>query len=113
MNIKKIFSPYYILIFFIIFILIFISVNFLGNRIFQFDEYFYEKIRKTFNLFCFLPGIVVFIGISIWNFSISKSNNDKKNMRVSLVPITLIGLFCLYIFLMLLYAAFIRDIGVN
>ncbi|MDR6923369.1 magnesium-transporting ATPase (P-type) [Chryseobacterium sp. 2987] len=103
MNIKKILSPNYILIFFIIFIVIFISVNYIGYEFFQSNEYFYKKIKTTFNLFCFIPGTAVFLGISIFNFSISKSCNNKRNIKISLIPICLITIYYLYIFIRLVY----------
>lgn len=112
MNIKKTFSPYYILIFFIIFILIFISVNYLGEKFIPLDDkYVYTRSVQLYNIVCFFPGTFIFCVISILNFSTNKKLENKKNMRVSLIPICLIGLLYLYIFLMLFYAVFIRDIG--
>jgi len=108
---KTILKPTHILIFIIIFILIFIFVNYIAENVLQLDKYSYEKTRKIFNFFCFIPGTIIFLGISIYNFSISKKKKDKRNIRISLIPICLITLFYIYTFIMLLYVIFIRDIG--
>lgn len=49
-----------------------------------------------FNFFCFLPSVAFFLGMSVHNLNISKSNCDRKNMKISLVPIGFISLFCLF-----------------
>ncbi|KQT27035.1 hypothetical protein ASG22_20480 [Chryseobacterium sp. Leaf405] len=107
---KRVLNPNYVLIFFILFIILFVSINYIGYQFFQLDEYTYEKLVKTFNIFCFIPGTFIFLGISIYNFSISKSDNNKRHRIVSLIPLCIVLLFYFYVIIMLLYV-FIRDIG--
>ncbi|SHG85346.1 hypothetical protein [Chryseobacterium vrystaatense] len=113
MKLIKKFNSYYNLMFFTIFLLIFVVVNYFGGKVLSLDDFFYEKVVKTFNLVCFLPGTLLFFVISINNFMKNKKINNIKEIRISLIPISLIGLLYVYIFLMLFYTVFIRDVSVN
>lgn len=109
----KFLSPATTLVLFIVVVLAHVIINYISECADLSVKYIYIKRAKMFNLFCFLPSIAFFLGMSIYNFSISKGNNDRKNMKFSLLPIVLIGLFCLYIFCMLLYAIISTSVEIS
>lgn len=103
------FSPVKILALFILVVLSCIIIKYLSQNSDLSVRYDYVKRAKMFDLFCFIPSMAFFLGISTLNFSISKSRGDKRNMKISLIPLYFIGLFGLFIILLLSYI-FIRDI---
>lgn len=107
----NILSPTKVLIFFAAIVLICVTINYVSQHSESPIKYVHIRKVQLFNIFCFFPAMAFFLGISIYNFCISKRNNNKKDMRISLVPIYLIGLLCSYIFFMLFYTVFIREIG--
>ncbi|SHG85307.1 hypothetical protein SAMN02787073_4960 [Chryseobacterium vrystaatense] len=92
------FNPTTTLVLFVIVVITYIIINYISQCADLSVKYIYIKRAKMFNLFCFLPSLAFFLGMSIYNFSISKSNNNKKDMKISLVPIFLLGLFHLFQF---------------
>lgn len=103
------FSPVKILALFILVVLSCIIINYLSQNSDLSVRYDYVKRAKMFDLFCFIPSMAFFLGVSTLNFSISKSRGDKRNMKISLIPLYFMGLFGLCIILLLSYI-FIRDI---
>ncbi|SFN28215.1 hypothetical protein SAMN05421594_2034 [Chryseobacterium oleae] len=106
---KKIFNfltPTRILLIFILFI---ISVAF----IYQIDPYKYKQIRAGLIFLYFIPGLLLFTLILIYNLKKSNRENDLKGNIVSIIPLILIILYVLYVFLMVSYAVICQWLGIE
>lgn len=106
---KKIFNfltPKKVLFIFILFI---ISVL----CIYQIDSYNYKKIKIGLVFLYFVPGLLVFMLVLIYNIRKSNKENNFKNKVISIIPLTLIILYCLYIFFMVLYAVICQWLGIE
>lgn len=79
-TIKIFFSPAIILILFTVIVLLFIIINYVARPSELDARYLYVKKAHIFNFFVFLPSMAFFLGTSIFNFSVSKSRHDRKNM---------------------------------
>ena len=96
------FSPIITLILFVLFI---ISVIF----IYRIDPYEGKKIRSTLLFLYFIPGLFVFMLLSINNVRKSKVENNLKNKILSIIPLTLVILYFLFIAITVLYAVVFHD----
>ncbi len=97
------FNPIITLILFVLFIMIYLSINYIGQTSELSVKHIYIRTAQFFNFFLFLPGIIFFLVVSIYNFVASKKNRNRKNIFISSIPMFLIIVYFLYIFSILIY----------
>jgi len=83
----------------LIFILFVISVG----CIYQIDPYEYKKIRVALLFLYFIPTLFVFTLVFIYNLKKSIKERNSNNKIISIIPLTCIILYFLYIFFMVLF----------
>ncbi len=103
------FNPIITLILFLLFIIVYLSVNYISQNSELSVKHIYIRTAQFFNFFLLLPGIILFLIISIHNFNESKKNRNHKNIFISSIPIFIIIVYFLYIFSMLIYGFINSD----
>jgi hypothetical protein len=89
----------------ILFLLFIISVIF----IYRIDPYEGKKIRSTLLFLYFIPGLFIFMLLSINNIKKSKVENNLKNKILSTIPLTLVISYFLFVLIQVLYAIVFHD----
>jgi len=104
------FTPTRTLVIFIVFVLIYLTINYVSQKLDLSIRHKSIRLAQLFNFICFIPGTVVFLIISVINFKNNKMMKNRKNIVISSIPIIIIFCYYFYFIILSLYTLLFVDI---